>query len=222
MERIFLSFHFDEAGTSLAGRVQDLLRSHGIEVLNGERLGGGQLTEAIKNKIDASDGLVCLMTKREPEQNRDWIRDERAYADARGKRIVSVLEDGIQDGGMFGGHEQVRISDQDPVKAYLKLSGIISDWKQESGRFLRAILEPNQLLRENAYKPGAILEFCCWQNGVQSDWRKAAVQRYGHNQTVAYLKYVPEGAEVELRLTSNGNNWESGAQPQYLHFRLEE
>lgn len=220
MERLFLSYHYDEAGKRLADLVQDLVSSHGLLVVTGERLGGGALSEAIKDKIDACDAQICLLTEREDEMNRDWVRDERAFADGRGKRVLSIVQKGSSDRGMYGAHEQVRYDPEDPLPAFLKLSGIVGDWRREYGRFIPALLMPTDI-GEKAHKEHAKVEYRLWKRDRKSDWREADCQKAGHRETLAFLKAVPETAQVEVRLSHNGRVWESGARDQHLSIRLE-
>lgn len=220
MERLFLSFHYDEAGKRLADLVQDLVASHGLLVVTGERTGGGALSQGIKNKIDNCDGLICILTERELGLNRDWVRDERAFADGNGKRVLSIVQAGSGDGGMYGAHEQIRYDPRDPLPGFLKLSGIIGEWRRESGRFVRAILEPSDV-GAHSHEQHARLQYRCWKREVPSAWRDAVSHKNGHRETVAFLKDVPETALVEIRLSHNGRVWESGARDQLLNFRLE-
>lgn len=220
MERLFLSYHYDEAGKRLANLVQDLVASHGLLVVTGERLGGGPLSRGIQQKIDACDGLICLLTERELDMNRDWVRDERAFAEGRGKRILSLVQNGSSDGGMYDADEQVRYEPDDPLPAFLKLSGVIGDWRRESGRFVRAVLQPNEI-GSHLHEPHARLQYRCWKRDESSDWRDAIAQKTGHRETVAFLKDVPETAQIEVRLSHNGKVWESGARDQLLNIRLE-
>jgi hypothetical protein len=220
MERLFLSFHYDDVGRELADMVQNLVASHGLLVITGERLGGVALSQGIRDRIESCDGLICLVTERITEMNRDWVRDERAFADGKGKRLLSIVQEGSNDGGMYGLHEQVRYDPQNPLPGFLKLSGIIGEWRRESGRFMRAALQPNEVAALS-HEPHARIQYQCWNRDEPSGWRDAVCQKIGHRETVAFLKDVPELAQVEVRLSHNGRVWESGARDQMLSIRLE-
>ena len=221
MERIFLSYHYDEAGRRLADVVQDLVSSHGLLVLTGERLGGRPLSEEVKTRIRKCDGLIALFTERPEERDDAWVRDERAYADGQKLRILSVIEKGSSDNGMYAGNEQVFYDPDDPLPAFLRLSGTIGDWRREGGRFVNALLIPPDI-GARAHKDHAKVEYRLWQQDETSDWREAKCQKTGHRETVAFLKSVPEASRVEVRLSHNGQVWESGARDQLLSIRLEE
>jgi hypothetical protein len=78
MDKVFVSYHFDDNGKRLAAHVKDLVRYHSIQHLTGARLGGEPLSGEIKDRIEEADGLICLLTEVAVDRNSDWVRDERA------------------------------------------------------------------------------------------------------------------------------------------------
>jgi hypothetical protein len=221
VDSVFLSFHYDKAGRKLANLVENLIYNHGIKPVTGERTAGGSLAGGIERKIKDCGGLICLFTERENDLNRSWLRDERAYAFGAGKSILTVVQRGSSDGGMFAGDKRIDYDPDAPLQAVLELSDALGSWRREGGRFVTALLEPSDLVSVHAHEQSAELRYRCWQSDQASDWKPAVTQKIGHKQTVAFLKGVPEGAQVEVKLSHNGHVWESGAQPQYLNIRLE-
>ena len=63
--RVFLAFSFRDEDKLLVQRSQQLLESLSTQVVTGERLGGEQLTAAVKARIDDADALVGLLTRRD-------------------------------------------------------------------------------------------------------------------------------------------------------------
>ncbi len=222
MENVFLSFHYDKIGRDLANTVENLIINHGFNAVTGERSAGGGLAEEIKAKIDGCDALICLFTEREDDLNRDWVRDERAYADAKGKRIITLVQSGSSDGGFFGAYKRIDFDPQAPLPAVLDLSGTLGSWRREGGRFVTALLEPSDLAREHAHDQNAEVSFRCWERERPSEWRPAPRQKTGHKETLVFLKGVPETALIEVKLAHNGKVWESGAQQQHVNIRLED
>ena len=220
MERVFLSFHFDEAGKNLANLVQDLLAGHGVMVVTGDRLGGEELTQEIKNRIDQCDALICLFTARSPDQDRDWVRGERAYADVKNKRIISMVQTGVEDGGFFGNREQIRYDTNDLLPAFLKLSSTIGKWRRESGRFVTAVLKPSDV-SANIHNNNAKLKYRTWIGQEATAWRDAVCQRSGYRETKAFFKNVKDDAQIEVKLNYNDQTWESGASDQLISIHLE-
>jgi hypothetical protein len=89
--KVFLSYSFGGEDSDLVQGLERLLSSQNILVAKGRRLAGGQLTDEVRQRIDGSDGLVALKTRRErvgdPGENRwrssAWIDYEYAHARAR-------------------------------------------------------------------------------------------------------------------------------------------
>lgn len=221
MDSVFLSFHYDEAGRRLANLVENLIYNHGIKPVTGERSAGGPLAGGIERKIRDCGSLICLFTERENDLNRDWLRDERAFAFGAEKRILTIVQKGSSDGGMFAGDKRIDYDPDVPLQAVLELSHALGTWRREGGRFVTALLEPSDLVRDHAHAQNAEIRYRCWQRDKASDWKPAVTQKIGHKQTVVFLKGVPEGAQIEVKLSHDGQVWESGAQPQYLNIRLE-
>jgi len=140
MQKVFLSFHFDDAGKALADTASELVKSHNLQVVTGVRAGGEELSDRIKAEIERCDALICLMTDR----NSDWIRDERAHAAANSKRTIAVVQEGIDDSGLFKGRERIGYDPNDPVPALLGLSATLGLWCQEAGRTIVAQIEPEE------------------------------------------------------------------------------
>jgi hypothetical protein len=63
--KVFLSHSFSSEDRELVQAVERLLNSQDMVVTTGRRLAGGQLHPEIRNRIDNSDGLVALKTRRE-------------------------------------------------------------------------------------------------------------------------------------------------------------
>ena len=219
MERIFLSFHYDQAGKDLAGMVSDLIVNHGLVPVTGERV-DGNLSNDIRDLIETSDALICLLTEREAEQNRQWLMTERDIAYGQRKPILTLVQKGSQDPGVFEGHKEIRYDPEAPLPGILELSGILGEWRKR-GRFVTALLLPSDIAYQHAHAEASQIQYRCWTRDQTTDWEKAVTKKIGQKQTVAYLPKVPEGAEIEVRLAHNGTVWESGSRPQYLNVTLE-
>jgi len=220
MERIFLSFHFDEAGKNLANLVEDLLSSHGIRATTGAIQGGEPLSDSIQEQIRDCDALICLFTERDENLDRDWIRDERAYAHGRRKKTLAVVQSGSNDGGFFEDNEQVRFDLNDPLPAFLKLSGIIGKWKREGGKIVRAVLKPKSI-GNYCHNQGSRLEYRTWLRQETTEWREAVAQKSGQRETIAFFNNVKDYDQIEVRLLYGNQKWESGASEQLLNVQLE-
>lgn len=70
--KVFLAFSFRPDDKSLVRYLEQLLSSHFVQVVTGERLGGEQLTPAVKGRIEQADGLVAPPTRRDPLAAGGW------------------------------------------------------------------------------------------------------------------------------------------------------
>ncbi|HEY5990157.1 MAG TPA: hypothetical protein VIV12_27790, partial [Streptosporangiaceae bacterium] len=125
--KVFLSYHFRGDG-DLAQAVERLLSSHDALPAKGRRLGGEQLTAEVRRLIENCDGLIALMTRREPLGDGDrwvthpWVRDEYGHARATDKPAIALVEDGVEVEGAYAGHEWIPLDRESPLEAFLALS----------------------------------------------------------------------------------------------------
>ncbi len=70
IKTVFLSFHF-EKDREFVRAVTECIERQGLEIVTGERLGGGEVPSAVKERIRSADSLIALLTRRyrigEPE-----------------------------------------------------------------------------------------------------------------------------------------------------------
>lgn len=212
MQRIFLSFHFDEAGQKLADMVSELVKSHGLQAISGVRLGGRDLSDEIKQRIEGCDGLICLLTERGADFNNNWVRDERAHAAANGKWIIAVVQEGVNDGGLYQNREHISYDEADPVPALLKLSATIGQWRQEAGRVLVAEVEPEdavQFLAQNS--DYAKIKFRCWNGPDYTEWREEATVRPVGAGLHLYLRGIRDNQAIQVLVKNGEQTWESAS-----------
>ena len=97
LENIFISYHFDDDAQKIADKVKRLVVSHKIKPVDGERLGGANLGDGVKDKINDCQAIIIILTKREAGKTNDWVRDERAYAEGRKLKIITLIENDPSD-----------------------------------------------------------------------------------------------------------------------------
>ena len=201
--------------------VNELVQSHGLQPLTGERLGGEDLPAEIKRRIDACDALICLLTERPADRNNDWVRDERAHADAKGKRIIAVVQKGLDDGGLYQNRERIEYDPADPVPSLLKLSATLGLWRQEAGRLLVAQIEPDEAVQFLASQLGyATVKYRCWDGPQHSDWRDDATTKKVPGGLQLFLPSVRENQDIELEIKNANQTWESSALSQVFRIPL--
>jgi hypothetical protein len=110
MRTAFLSCHFGDPDRELVRQVETLLESHGLRVVIGEELGGGSLTPEVMGRIEKSDALVALMTKRSvpPDYGgtHPWVVDEFKHAKSRSISAIALVAPGVSVVGAYHGGER--------------------------------------------------------------------------------------------------------------------
>lgn len=109
MASIYLSRSFDERDEEQVTKkvqaiLQDerLVREFELELFDSSPTRGGALTDQIKADIARSDVVLCIFTRRhkiegEPSYSvPPYVVSEAAYADSLGKRLILLLEKGVE------------------------------------------------------------------------------------------------------------------------------
>ena len=105
--RCFISFKFDDNGTAIqADRLKRLLAALRIEWVTGEQFEPRRIEDKVKSRLRADVDFIVAVISKAGESK--WIRDELADANARGLRVVILLEVGATfDKGIFGALEYI-------------------------------------------------------------------------------------------------------------------
>ncbi len=223
---VFLSFSFRPEDRELVDQLQQLVRAHGIRAVTGRRNDGGDLTEEIKKKIEEADALVALMTRRDPIgdaadmiwRTHPWVRDELNHAREKESLAIALLEEGVENVGMYAERERVPLDIADPLPAFLALAEHLANWKNRLGRDLRVRVLPGEIGHE--------VETCryrFWTDGQHGDWFDATLIP-AQGGTELYVRGVPdERALIQLEVARNGTDaWRSVATSQHVTVELNE
>lgn len=110
----FIGHSFAEQDKDVVQCVVGALAAVGIRTETGERPAADTVSAKVKRRIDAQHIFVGVFTRREKIAKRDawttsaWIIDEKAYAVARGKRLILLRETRVdQIGGLQGDQEYI-------------------------------------------------------------------------------------------------------------------
>jgi hypothetical protein len=175
--RVFFSYSFDEDSKFIEG-FERLLKSQNISVATGRRLAGEQLTAAICQLIDDSDGLIALKTRRERvggrRENR-WrsspsIDDEYRYARDQGKQAIALVEKGVEPGGVFENYEHIPFGRSDLLEAFLRLSETLRLWKERIGIVRVVQIWPDDLSSAFRTNPDLKCRYRFIRKGVRGQW----------------------------------------------------
>ena len=226
---VFLSFSFRPEDKELVEQLQTLLRSHGIRPVTGRVLDGESVTAGVLKRVESSDAVVSLMTRRDPlgapGQNRwrthPWVRDEINHARGRNMRTIALVEDGVEPEGAYLDNERIPLSREKPLPAFLALSERLASWKRGFGRKLMArILPPNlghDVIVDNSYH----CRYRFWTEGSPSDWCEGSLIP-AQGGTLLYVRGVQDDdALIEVRVERHGEiAWRSVATSQHVTIEL--
>ncbi|HWY88436.1 MAG TPA: toll/interleukin-1 receptor domain-containing protein [Gemmataceae bacterium] len=220
MKNVFVAFAFRPEYRDLAGQVDQLLGSHGVHAVTGERLGGETLTPAVQKRIEQSDGLVAILTRDWAEY--PWVKEELDYARAKKKNAIALMENDISliGAGAYAQNEYIPLDRVKPLPAFLALSDTIGVWKQETGRVLKVRILPPQLalkLGLGATPLKCRHRFCT--SGKYTDWKEVEpVPEPGG--TFVFLEGVQDDHTVQLEVADRTVTWASPATPQWVEITL--
>ncbi len=227
MENVFLSFSFRDSDRELVSEVEKLLFSHNVNVVTGRRLGGGQLTDEIRTRIDEADALIALLTRRDQLASggwttHDWVRDELNFARGAEKRAIALIETEVETGGAFGDHEHIPLDRDDKLNAFLALSETVKIWKAESGRLVKVKIMPKALAENPGHLTGQIqcqYRFMKTSTGRKTDWLTTTTESEGGG-AVVYLQGVQDDHLIQLQIDDGQTYWISELSPQLVEIEL--
>jgi hypothetical protein len=113
----FVGHSFAERDREVVQAVIETLTAIGIAVVTGEIPKANRISEKVKALIEGQDIFVGIFTRRDRIARRDewttsvWVIDEKAYAYARGKKLILIKEDVVDSiGGIQGDYEFLEFS----------------------------------------------------------------------------------------------------------------
>jgi hypothetical protein len=229
--KVFLSHSFDDEDSGLVQRLERLLSSQNILVVKGRHLAGAQLQPEVRQRIDGSDGLVALMTRRDQIgdaggnhwRTSSWINYEYMHARDGNKEAIALIEDGVETDGPFDSYERIELDRRAPLEAFLRLSETLRQWKERIGIQRVVQIRPDDLGR--AFRTNRDLR-CRYrfidQEGMRGEWFDAEPILQA-NGTLLYLRGVRGDdslIEVEI-LKDQSPRWFSPATSQFISVEMQ-
>lgn len=212
IKSIFISHHFDDKGLELAESVKALVSSHNIQPVTGRRLEGEVLSNGVKSRIDTCQATIVLLTNREEGKNNQWVKDERAYADGKNHSIISLLDKGLYDNGMYSSNERLRIEWDSLHKCILELSETIKKWKKRKGNNLKVLIQPEEISKKisDNYEDAIIKYKVMDKEDFDTDvsWKNTKARRNVGGATIN-ISGVKENDQIEIKVQVDGETWTS-------------
>ncbi len=222
MKRIFLSYHFDDEIKPLARNLERLIRSHDLEVVDGQRLAGQPLSPAVQQLIESCEAMVILLTKREQGKSNDWVKHERTTAYNLKIPFIAVVEQGVQDNGPFDAFEYINYEPGNFLEPILKVSETIFKWKLDIGEVIEAYLEPDTIVnavRENIDKSEIVRFRFFDQRNQWGEWKKPVIKPAAGGVSL-YLDGVKKDSEIQVQVRTDQNTWHSDVINQNLRISV--
>jgi len=227
MEKVFIGFAFRDEDRDLASDIESLLASRNIRMTTGEHLGGDQLTDAVRARIDEADALIGLLTRREQLASggwttHQWVLDELGYARSRDMHAIAIVEDGVKLEGAYAQHEYIPFDRAQPLSAFLKLAETIHTWEDKIGQTLVIQIQPNEAAEFAALDSDVVkCQYRFFRNGEYTDWRTARVVE-APGGTLIYVKGMKPGHSVQVTLNGQQAVWRSIVAPQWVQVHLKQ
>jgi hypothetical protein len=112
-----------------------LLHSRDIRITVGANYQGRPVGESVRGAIARSDALIAFFAAEERIKGRkawttsDFVIQEATYAFAKRKRVLEVIEEGVDyQGGLFGDRQMTIFSWKSPVPQCVNLADTIRKW----------------------------------------------------------------------------------------------
>ncbi|PCJ94423.1 MAG: hypothetical protein COA50_11720 [Flavobacteriaceae bacterium] len=211
MESIFLSHHFDNEIIPVIDSFKRLIESHDLEVVDGHRLEGQQLTDAVAKRIKSVDAMIVILSKREEGKTSDWVLHERSAAFTHKIPFIAIIEEGMNNNGPFQAFEYIHFKPDNLVETLLKVSETIFKWKVRIGEQIEVHLEPDDIVatvRENAGQSDIVKYRFLQKRGIWGDWKDAVVIPKSAGVSLL-LDGVTKNSEIQIRVSTNNGTWNS-------------
>ena len=216
LKSIFISHHFDDKGMKLAEAVSRLVASHNIKPVTGKRLEGQVLSYGVKSLMENCQGTIVLLTNREEGKNSQWVKDERAHAGGLKHNLITLLDEGLYDEGMYSNNERIRIKWNQLHTNLLDLSETINHWKYSGGNDIKLLLQPDEVSETiSNLVDNYPIKYRIWRNNEnvpnKSPGWNHIIARPEQGGATIFIQDVKENDLIEVEANINGNRWTSPA-----------
>lgn len=208
--KVFVGFGYNDRDSWIEEQVFPILRGMGFGVVDGKDMHGQTLQPGVQSRIEQSDAAIGFFTMREGQGQADfnshiWVRDEMVYANAKGKPIIPVKEEGTKiPDGLLGNRQYISLRQDDRLACVVELVGALG---QRNIRRLKLDPEGDDLrrsLQQWRRTPGFVIQYRTQDDtGYESPFRQGRLELVDQG---FYLNVtdVPKRAYVEVEGILNG------------------
>jgi hypothetical protein len=208
--KVFVGFGYNARDSWIEEKVFPILRAMGFTVVDGKDMHGRTLQPEVQSRIEQSDAAVGFFTIREGQGEADfnshiWVRDEMVHANARGKPLIPVKEEGCRiPDGLLADRQYIPLRQDDRLACVGELVGALG---QRNIRRLKLDPDGDQLrrnLQQWRRSPNFIIRYHTQDDaGLESQFRLGRLELVDQG---FYLNVsdVPKRAYVEVEGILNG------------------
>jgi hypothetical protein len=209
--RVFVGFGYNDQDRWIEEQVFPLLRAMAFTVADGKDMHGQMLQPQVRTRIDQSDAAIGFFTLREGQGAADfnshlWVRDEMVYAEAKGKPIIPIKEEGVRlPHGLLGDRQYVPLTQNDRLACVTELIVALG---RRNIRRLKLDPEQDQLCRKlKAWRihPDFEIRYRTKDDqGLESDFNQGRLELVDQGFFLNVAD-VPKRAYVEVEGVLNGH-----------------
>jgi hypothetical protein len=215
--KVFVGFGYNiERDRWIPDLVFPLVRAFGCEVVTGEEMQGQVLDEGVRARVEGSDGLIAMLTRRgQPSaegawETHRWVVEELTLAIARGLRVVEVREDGVSDqGGIAGGRQRIPYRANERDKLLVELAKTVGNWVSTVDVRLRLLpADVVDEIRRAVNAPGFRITYTVLEGNRESAPQDAKVRPIKGGVFVDAAGLSPNSL-IRVTVEGNGMRWMS-------------
>jgi hypothetical protein len=208
--KVFVGFGYNDRDQWIEEQVFPILRGMGFTVVDGKDMHGEILQPEVQSRIEQSDVAIGFFTIREGQGEADfnshiWVRDEMVHANAKGKPLIPVKEQGAKvPDGLLGNRQYIPLRQDDRLACVVEL---VSALGQRNIRRLKLDPDGDELrrsLQQWRRTAGFVIQYRTQNEaGLESPYRLGRLELVDQG---FYLNVsdVPNRAYIEVEGVLNG------------------
>lgn len=121
----FVGHSFSATDKFIVDSIIDVLDAIGISAVTGTKPKADKISDKVKKLIEQQGFFVGIFTRRDKLSGKSewttstWVIDEKAYAHARDKKLILLVENGVESIGGIQGHYEYLSFDRDRLHEVL-------------------------------------------------------------------------------------------------------